>query len=448
MLGNEGAKDLCNSILLRAGDDATQVSIYILDESLTRFANNGIHQNVTESDISISVRVFIGTREGTASTNRIDHDGLDAVVDRARENARVSPENPDYAGLAGPAEYDFVRSFDEVAAEVSAQERAETVREICMLSDAENFNAFGAFTTGVSELVLANTAGMYAYHMATNADFQTVVMEKQGDASGWAHGSGWRVEDIKASALGNSAIRKTKMGRDPVGIEPGSYPVVLDPYATQDILMMLNMTGMGAHTIQEGRSWINGRIGKKALSTNVSIWDDAMDPNGLPVPFDFEGTPKQRVEIVKNGVVMGPVYDRATAMKEKRESTGHGLPPSLRNFSPLATNLFMEPGDSSVEEMIKSTERGLYITRFWYTRPVHPADCVITGMTRDGVYWIEDGVIQHPVKNLRFTQSYVEALAGVEAVGKETVLLRAMGFVAARVPALKLKAFNFTGSTV
>jgi len=448
MLGRDGAKNLCDSILLRAGDDTAQVLIYFKDESLTRFANNGIHQNVTESDISINVRVFLGSREGAASTNRIDPDGLDAVVKRARENAQVSPENPDYPGLAGPAEYAFVRSFDEVTAAFSPGERADTVREICRLSDAENFNAFGAFTTGVSELVLANTEGAFGYHMATNADFQTVVMEKAGDASGWAKGSGWRVEDIPALTLGNSAITKTSMGHNPVGIEPGIYPVVLDPYAAQDILMMLNMTGMGAHTIQEGRSWMNERIGKKEMSSSVSIWDDGLNPDGVPVPFDFEGTPKQRVEIVKNGVVIGPVYDRVTARKENRGSTGHGLPPSSRNYSPLATNLFMAPGESCVEEMIKSTERGLYITRFWYTRPVHPADCVITGMTRDGVYWIEDGVIQNPVKNLRFTQSYVDALAGVEAVGKETVLLTAMGFLAARVPALKLKGFNFTGSTV
>jgi predicted Zn-dependent protease len=284
--------------------------------------------------------------------------------------------------------------------------------------------------------------------MNTNADFQTVVMEKDGDSSGWAQQSGWKADEIPTAALGTQAISKTEMGREARLIDPGEYPVVLDPYAVQDLLMMLNMTGMGANTVQEGRSWMNERMGKQIFSPTVSIWDDALDPNGLPMPFDFEGTPKQRVDIVRDGVVIGPVYDRATAKKDERESTGHGLPPSARGFSPLATNLFMVPGESSIDEMIRTTERGLYITRFHYTRPVHPANCVVTGMTRDGVYWIEDGKIRYPVKNLRFTQSYVEALAEVEAVGKETRLLTMMGIVAARVPALKLKYFSFTGATV
>jgi predicted Zn-dependent protease len=448
MIGRESAKTLSEDVLRRVGNDTAEVSIYTNDESLTRFANNGIHQNVAESDITIGVRIFLGSCEGTASTNRLETDALDEVVKRARANAEVSPENPDYPGLAGPATYAFVQSFDELTAEYSPQERAEAVREVCHLAASKDLNAFGAFTTGVSELVLSNTEGMFAYHMTTNADFQTVVMEVGGDASGWAQGSGWRVGDIPATTLGAEAIAKTEMGRDPRVIDPGEYTVVVDPYVTHDLLMMLNMTGMGANTVQEGRSWMIDRIGKQVFSPSVSIWDDGLDPNGVPIPFDFEGTPKQRVDIVKTGVVVGPVYDRATAKKENRESTGHGLPPNSRAYSPLAMNLFMTPGESTVEEMIRSTERGLYITRFHYTRPVHPADCVITGMTRDGAYWIEDGVIQYPVKNLRFTQSYVEALAGVADIGVETRLITAMGVVAVKVPPLKLKSFNFTGSTV
>ncbi len=448
MLGREKAKKLCEDVFRLVGDDTAEVSIYTKDESLTRFANNSIHQNVAEVDLSIGVRIFLGSREGAASTNRMDSEALDEVVTRARANAQVSPENPDYPGLAGPASYEFVQSFDEITAEYSPQERAEAVRAVCNLAEKKDFNAFGAFTTGVSEFALSNTAGMYAYYMHTKADFQTVVMEKDGDASGWAQQSGWRVGEIPATNLGAKAIQKTEMGRNPRLIEPGEYTVVLDPYVTQDLLMMLNMTGMGANTVQEGRSWMNDRIGKQVFSPSISIWDDALDPSGIPRPFDFEGTPKQRVDIVKDGVVEGPVYDRTTAKKEGRESTGHGLQPNSRGYSPLATNLFMAPGEVGVEEMIRSTERGLYITRFHYTRPVHPANCVITGMTRDGVYWIEDGEIQYPVKNLRFTQSYVEALADVAAIGKETRLVATMGIVAARVPALKLNHFNFTSSTV
>lgn len=166
------------------------------------------------------------------------------------------------------------------------------------------------------------------------------------------------------------------------------------------------------------------------------------------MPFDFEGTPKRKVDIVQAGVVAGPVYDRKTAQKEGRESTGHGLPPEFRMFGPLASNIFMGNGQASRDEMIRSTQRGLYITRFWYTRLVHPRDCIVTGMTRDGVFLIEGGELAYPVKNLRFTQSYLQALAEVEAVGRESLLLTSdyTGF-GTRVPALKIRRFNFTGMT-
>ncbi len=449
MLGREKVQAICDDVLRRVAENlAAEVAVTVSDEYLTRFANNAIHQNVGERDISLSLRVFLGSREGSASTNRLDDSALDELVERAAASARVSPENPDFPGLSGPAVYEVVRSFDEITAETSPEERAQAVKEVCDLAAAKNLNAFGAFSTGVTELALANTQGLFAYHAATTADFQTVVMEPDGPASGWANQSGWQVADIPAAALGAEAIRKTDLGRNPQVPEPGEYTVVLDPYAVQDLVMMLNMTGMGANAVQEGRSWMNGRIGEQVFSPSISIWDDGLDPNGTPMPFDFEGTPKQRVDLIKEGVVIGPVYDRATARKETRASTGHGLPPSARGFSPIATNIFMAPGDSTVEEMIAATERGIYITRFHYTRPVHPANCVITGMTRDGAYWIENGKIQYPLRNLRFTQSYVEALGEVEAIGKATQLLMGWGFLAIRVPAIKLKRFNFTGATV
>jgi predicted Zn-dependent protease len=194
---------------------------------------------------------------------------------------------------------------------------------------------------------------------------------------------------------------------------------------------------------------MNDRLGQQAMSPLVSIWDDGLDINGMPMPFDYEGVPKQRVDIVRFGVVCGPVYDRYSAQKAGTASTGHALPPAFRVLSPQAINLFMAAGETSRDEMIRSTPRGLYITRLWYTRLVHPRDCVITGMTRDGVFMIENGELAYPVKNLRFTQSYVQALADVEAVGREVRLIfTEYGSVAQHVPSLKIARFNFTGSTV
>jgi predicted Zn-dependent protease len=212
---------------------------------------------------------------------------------------------------------------------------------------------------------------------------------------------------------------------------------------------MLNYYGMGAQAVLEARSWMCDRLGEKVMSHLVDIWDDGVDSAGVPTPFDFEGVPKRRVNIVEKGVVQGPVFDRITAKKMGKDTTGHALPPTMRSFGPIATNLFMAPGTSSTEEMIKSTKRGLYISRFWYTRLVHPRDCVITGMTRDGVFLIENGELAYPIKDLRFTQSYVEALANLESVGNETRLLMSeFGGQATRVPGLKISKFTFTGLTV
>jgi PmbA protein len=447
MLTQTNARQLTDSILQRC-DQHAEILLNVTDSSLTRFANNYIHQNVNERNTNIILRVFDGNRIGTASTNRTDPEGLDALVSRARGNAKVAPEDPDFPGLAGPAEYQPSRAFDEATAEFTPQERAEQVGIVCRVATEKGLNASGAFSTTTNELALANTEGLFAYTARTDANFQTTVMSD--DSSGRSERSSWQVGDLSVEALGMEAIGKAERGRNPRKIDAGSYVVVFDPYAVDDIIGGLNFYGVSAQAVQEGRSWMNSRMGEQAFTPLVNIWDDGLDPRGFPMPFDFEGTPKQRVDIVKDGVVMGPVYDRYTAKKEGKASTGHAIPPTMRFFAgPMAFNLFMAPGATSTEDLIRGTERGLYITRFWYTRVVTFPDCVVTGMTRDGVFMIENGELAYPVKNLRFTQSYADALANVEEVGREErLLISEFGGFASRVPALKLSEWNFTGSTV
>ncbi|MGD2156554.1 MAG: TldD/PmbA family protein [Anaerolineales bacterium] len=451
MITKQEAQDLTHKVLQRCGSDPAEVVLVARDDVLTRFANNTIHQNVAELDLNLVLKVFVDGSVGTATTNRMGPDDWDALIARARQNAAASPEEPDHPGLADPAEFPDLQAYDQAAAEFAPKARAEQVGGVCRAAEQQGLNASGAFSTGVRFVAVANSRGLFAYHRGTHADFQTVVMAE--DASGRAQASGWRLHDVPVENVGREALRKAANGRDPQNIEPGAYTVVVDPYVTQDLLYMLDLYGMGALSVLEGRSWMNERIGERAMSPLISIWDDGLDLNGLPQPFDYEGTPRQRVDIVTQGVVQAPVHDRRTAQKMGQASTGHAIsslvPTFMRTFGPLAFNLFMAPGEASLEEMIASTERGLYITRFWYTRLVHPSDCVVTGMTRDGVFLITDGEISHPVKNLRFTQSYVEALNNVEAVGNETLLLaEGDGRMLFRVPALKIRAFNFTGSTL
>ncbi len=447
MLGQQKIQDLMQRALRLSNAAEAEVLVDSRDVSLTRFASNAIHQNVAETNIRVTIRAVEGKRTGLASTTGLSDAALRLTAERALAHARQQPENPDYPGLADPEPIAPVPAFDETTAAFSPEERARAVRTVCGLAAGDKLQAFGAFRTTVQESGLANSRGVLAYHPLTHADLQTVVMG--ADGTGRAQASSWKVQEVNVERLGREAVQKALRAQNPRAIEPGEYTVVVDPYVTQDLLAWLNYSGASAQAVQEGRSWMIDRIGQPIMSPLVSIWDDGRDVSGAPMPFDFEGSPRQRVQIVDRGVVLSPVYDRYTAAKEGKRTTGHAQPPGFSFFTgPLAFNLFMAGGNSSVEAMIKSTAKGLYITRFWYTRLVHPRDCIITGMTRDGVTMIENGELTFPVKNLRFTQSYVKALAEVEAVGNETRLLIDEMGGATRIPALKIRRFNFTGITV
>lgn len=446
VLGQRKTQELLKNILKRSGADQTEVIVSGKDEQLTRFANNVIHQNVSETNTTITVRVALGKRVGMAITNDSTDKGLDQVVETATDAARVQPANPGFSDFPEPKPVSPVNAFDETTAVFSPRDRADAVGQVCARAEQLGLIAAGAFSTSTRELAVANSRGVLAYHASTEANSVTVVMSD--DSAGYSADRSWRVADVGVPALGEEAIDKALRSRGPRKLAPGVYTVVLEPYATQDLVAMLAFTGMGALSLQEGRSWMDGRIGRQVVAPSISIWDDGRDASGLPAPFDFEGTPKQRVDTIANGVALGVVYDTATAEKKDRQSsTGHATPPMMAaNMGPIPMNLFMATGDATLAQMIASTERGLLITRFHYTRPVHPRDAVVTGLTRDGTFLIENGEIAYPVRNLRYTQSYLAALAKTESVGSQ---LKTLGsyFGTQRVPAIKLVEFTFTGAT-
>jgi len=447
LLNEQEARQICEAVLRLAGQD--QVEVYLLAEelALTRFAANAIHQNVTEQNQRLRLRLRRGSRVGEAITNRSSPSDLKTLVARARGMAELAAEDPILPELTGVQEYLPVEAFDAATAGTSPESRARAVGAVCKAAKRRKVGAYGAFSTGWQATAVANTGGLFAYQPTTLADFQTVVMDS--DSSGQAHASAWRASELDPRALGKEAIHKAVEGRGPRAIEPGRFDVVLDPYASHDLLDMLNLNGIGGRMYQEGRSWMNGREGQQAMAPTVDLWDDPQAPEFLPRSFDAEGSPKRRLEIVSRGVVRGPVHDRRTAGEA---STGHApspfAPSWVRAIGPSAGHLVLGAGETPTEQLIRDTRRGLYITRFWYTRLVHPSDCVVTGMTRDGVFAIEDGELAYPVKNLRFTQSYVEALAQVEAIGSETrLILQAEEGLATLSPALRIAGFHFTGAT-
>ncbi len=451
MLGEAEAKSIAEQTLGFIQADSAEVVISSKASDLTRFYKNSIHQNVEEQEVRVHLKAWIGARSGMASTNALDEVSLKELANKAAEIIAVSSEGEAIPTLTRPASLTAAASLDPAAIEQTPQARAEAVRQVCEAAAMHDQEAYGAYMVETNELAVANSEGHFGYHAGSLADFQTVV--RNNGASGWAQASHWKLDEVPVQSLGEEAIRKATDAANPSSMEPEMLTVVLDPYATVDLLQMLSLPGMSGRAVADGRSWISERIGQQSMNDSVSIWDDGMDPGGVPQPFDSEGESKQRLDIVRDGVVKGGVYDRQTAAKQGQKSTGHALspefPPMIRMYSPLPTNLFMAPGDQSTQDMIESTERGMYITRFHYTRHVHPRDCVVTGMTRDGVFLIEDGKIQGPVKDFRFTQSYVEALNNVEAIGSETRLI-VDDFLRAAIsaPAVKIRDFRFTGATV
>ena len=437
------ARRLIDTVLKLSNAEQTEVSVHTVDSSPTRFANNEIHQNVAERDTSVSVRIGLQRRYGLASTNDVTDAGLEKMVDQATAIARTLPELDDFLALPEPQELAALNAYNVGTAEFGPQQRASGVRTICQQAQEQGLSAAGAFRVDIGGHTIGSSLGLFAHHESTTAELMTVVMSD--DSSGHAGWLAIDVAEIDPEQVATEAVGKARRGRDPRTLEPGEYDVVLEPYAVSDMLDFLAYTGMGAMALQEGRSFMTGKLGQRLMGANVSISDDGLDPSGVVRPFDYEGVPARRVDMIVDGVARSPVHDRRTAAKDGATSTGHALPPAY-TIGPMPMNMFLKPGEATAGELIASVERGLLVTRFWYTRVVHPLTVTMTGMTRDGTFLIENGEIAGPVKNLRFTQSYVEAMGNVGLIGKETKLVREF-FAANRVPSLKIGAWSFTGAT-
>jgi predicted Zn-dependent protease len=443
-LSGEGRlREAASVVLGHSAADQIEVVISGTESALTRFANCEIHQNVLESGVEVRVRAVFGTRVGVVSTNRLDAESLRRAADQALESARFAPENPEFRGLPAAPPPPQVAAHSRATANYGPERRARDVKAVCALALENQLDASGAWSTAESELAVANSRGVWAYDLRTHASFKTVVMGPT--SSGYAERTGVDAAQLDVEGAGREAVHKAVRSRDPIALDPGAYAVVLEPYAVGTLIDYLAYVGLGAQAYQEGRSFLSGHLGERLAGENVTLWDDGLDPSGVPVPFDYEGVPKQKVLFLQRGVGVGVVYDSLTAGREGKESTGHALP-APNGYGPMPLNLFLDTGDASREDLAHGIARGLWVTRFHYVNVVHPTRTILTGMTRDGTFLIENGEVSRPVRNLRFTQSVMEALNDVEAVGSEAVTLQDdMG--GTRVPALRLGHFSFSSAT-
>jgi PmbA protein len=445
----EAALALAEDVLgraLRIGATEAEVLVMAGDSALTRFANSEIHQNVAERNLTVSLRHVVGRRIAVVSTGRVDAEGLRSLVHRAAAIARSCEELDDWAGLPAPADgaaaIGSTIGWSDATAAATPEFRADGVRAVIAAADAVGVMAYGSFSTDAESVAVANSAGIRAAEQRTSSQLLTVHMSPDG-GTGYAESVSMDATTIDAAAVGREAATKARASDRPVTVEPGDYPVVLEEYAVVDVTDMLGYVGFSALAVQEERSF--AEPGRKIGTELVTIIDDGADTVGLPMSFDYEGVAKQRVSLLEAGVCRDVVYDSQTAARAGRVSTGHGLP-APNPWGPFPLNAVMSAGTTPRDELIGGLDRGLLVTRFHYTNVVHPKLAMITGMTRDGTFLVEGGRIVGPVRNLRFTQSYLEALAGVSAVSSSRKTLK--GFLgAAVVPALRIDAWTFTGIT-
>ncbi|MBU1050766.1 TldD/PmbA family protein [Candidatus Bipolaricaulota bacterium] len=446
MIGKARLKAIADTILSAANADQTEVLVNGQDLALTRFAANSIHQNVSETDVSVRVRSIVGKKIGVASSNDVSEQALKGLVRKAETVASFQQQNPEFRSLPEPLPVREVDAYSESTAGYSAEARAKGVRTILEQSRSHDMQASGAFSTGTEETMIANSLGVSAYHCGTMATVMTVIMGS--NSAGYAADAAQDVSRLDPSDIARIAVDKAIRSKNPTPIDPGSYTVILESDAVATMMFYLGYLGLGAQSMQENRSFMSGRIGQKITGNNITIWDDGFDPRGIMFPFDYEGVPKQKVMLIEEGIARGVVYDTASAQREVGQvSTGHGLP-APNTMGPIPTSLFMKPGVATQEEMIASTKKGIWVTRFHYVNPVHPVKAILTGMTRDGTFLIEDGKITRPLKNLRFTQSILEAFSHAEMLGRDLKMIK-MGFggFATCAPAAKINGFTFTGTT-
>lgn len=435
--GRELALRTCARVLDLVGDRAeAEVTVTSGRSGLTRFANSFIHQNVAEDGTWVRLKLVVDGRIATASTTRVAT-GLGDMVERAFEAVALRPVDPDWPGLAPAAPAPETSTYDEATHVAEPSVRAGVVR--AFVEAGAGLAGAGYCETGGHETAFANSAGQQAWARTSQASVEGI--QRTPSADGGAQQIAPRVDQLDGAAAGRRAADKARRGEDPLELEPGTYEVVLEPNCVADMLNFLTGHGFNAKRHAEGQSFV--RLGEAQFDPAISIFDDATDPRCIGVPFDAEGTPRRRLDLVAGGVSAALAHDRRTARKAGTESTGHAVGGS-EVFGPVPTHVFLEPGTSSPEELVASVERGLLVTDFWYTRILDPKTQVVTGLTRNGTFLIEGGTLTRAVRNLRFTQSYLDGLApgNVLGVGNDGRLAGESEFFA---PSLRLRSWTFTG---
>lgn len=456
LLGEAESLSRLEDALKGSPADATELVLLGDSTEITRYANSEIHQNVAQVDLKVAVRVSVGHATARVLSNSLSREDLRGAIEQAVALARLQAPNPRWTPLPSPATgypppAQHPQCWFESTAAMPAGARAEAVGVVAAEAGRSGFKAFGTYRSSAQELAVVSSTGIRAYAACTTAYLKALIEGPEGTGYGDAlDRDAARLDPVKVAA---QAVAKCKANHHQAEIEPGNYEAIFEPNAVADMLRFPAVWGMGARQVIDGQSFLSGREGQPVASGVVSVWDDPTDPRCLPMPIDYEGLPAARVDVVREGIARGPVYDAQTAQEVGVRSTGHASSP-FGGFGggPSADHIVMPVGYATLEEMVGHVQRGVLVTRFHYTHCPDGKRVIATGTTRDGTFLIEGGVIKGALKNLRLEMGVLDLLSSLQEAGEgkscqDWWAANGMATQQYFVPAMRFGRCTFTGVT-
>jgi predicted Zn-dependent protease len=429
------------------GADSVEVVVAGSESGITRFASSQVIQNTLKREVSAYVRVAVGNKVATSSTNQVDAERVRSAAERALDVARLSLPDEEWPGAADPSlvgEPQGLFRWDDDTAEATPQDRARAVVDVVAIAGSDKTAGF--YETSAHAYSVLTSTGIDCSDAYTRTVINCLVELEGG--TGWGEASSHAVGEVDFEAAADRARDKALRSRDPKDVEPGTYEVVLEPPAVQELLEYLSYAGFGAKQVIEGESFFSLRTGEKVASDRITVADDVGHPLSVGIGFDFDGVPRKRVALIDGGVARGPVTDLRTAKRMGAQASGHSS--GSNAFGPYAANIVLGPGDESYDELVSGVKRGFLITRFHYVNILDRPQALLTGMTRDGTFEIVDGEVGRAVKNLRFSQSALGALDSVVGIGRDLVARAPEygGFGSTVSPALRIGEFRFSSAAL
>jgi len=436
ILSKEEAAAILKKVLSFSKADECEVSFNGTAGGNIRYARNSVSTSSEIDKLNLEISSAFGNQRGTATTNELDDDSLRKAVKMSEDLARLAPANPEHMAILGPQVYKETPTFSASTAAITPDIRAEAVSKSIQTAKAVNLNAAGFFENKTSFSALMNSKGLSAYSQETNVNFSLTVRNEAGTGSGYVARAYNDVSKLDTKTASEIAVNKALASVNARAIEPGKYTVILEPTASVVLLEYL-FNSMDARSADEGRSFLSKagggtRLGQKLVDERVTFYSDPENPELPSAGWNGDGRPQEKVTWIDKGIVKNIPYSRYWA--HKKEVKGY----------PAADRMSMMGGNSSLDEMIKSTEKGILVTKLWYIREVDPQTLLLTGLTRDGTFYIENGKIKFPVKNFRFNESPVIMLNNLDLLGKPERCYSTESANNYLIPPMRIRDFTFT----